>query len=61
MSGLLGVDPDMMDTFQYWATTVFSGPVSAWQIKDKAERERAGGTEMMVCVDRATGPLTLDV
>lgn len=40
MSGLLGVDPDMMDTFHHWATTVFSGPPLAWQIKDQAERDK---------------------
>ena len=40
MSGLLGVDPSMMDTFQRWANSVFAGPPLAWQIKDKAERDK---------------------
>src|SRR5215471_13921693 len=40
MSGLLGVDPSMMDTFQRWANSVFAGPPLAWQIKDEVERNK---------------------
>jgi cytochrome P450/ferredoxin-NADP reductase len=40
MSGLLGVDPSMMDTFQHWANSVFAGPPLAWQIRDSSERDR---------------------
>jgi cytochrome P450 len=40
MSGLLGVDPSMMDTFQHWADSVFAGPPLAWQIKDTTQRDK---------------------
>src|SRR5262249_52280266 len=40
MSGLLGVDPSMMNTFQHWANSVFAGPFVAWQIKDPVERDK---------------------
>jgi cytochrome P450/ferredoxin-NADP reductase len=40
MSGLLGVNPSMMDTFQHWANSVFAGPPLAWQIKDTAKRDK---------------------
>jgi cytochrome P450/ferredoxin-NADP reductase len=40
MSGLLGIDPSMMDTFQHWANSVFAGPPVAWQIRDTAARDK---------------------
>jgi cytochrome P450/ferredoxin-NADP reductase len=40
MSGLLGVDPSMMDTFQHWANSVFAGPPLAWQIQDPVARDK---------------------
>src|SRR5262245_28138166 len=40
MSGLLGVDESMMDTFNHWAMSVFHGPGPAWLIPDKAARDR---------------------
>jgi cytochrome P450/ferredoxin-NADP reductase len=40
MSGLLGVDVSMMDTFNHWANSTFHGPRLAWQIEDEAERDK---------------------
>jgi cytochrome P450/ferredoxin-NADP reductase len=40
VSGLLGVDPSMMDTFQRWGNSALAGPPVAWQIKDEAERNK---------------------
>src|SRR5215469_5631677 len=39
MSGLLGVDPSMTETFARWAGSMLLGPVSAHAIKDEAARQ----------------------
>jgi cytochrome P450/ferredoxin-NADP reductase len=40
MSGLLGVDTAMMDTFNHWAYSTFHGPRLAWEVKDPSERDK---------------------
>src|SRR5262249_61322769 len=38
MSGLLGVDPSMRETFARWAGSILLGPVTAHAIKDESAR-----------------------
>src|SRR5215813_3859476 len=40
MSGLLGVDPSMRETFARWAGSMLLGPVTAHAIKDEAARQK---------------------
>ncbi|MBA0084488.1 MAG: cytochrome P450, partial [Acidobacteria bacterium Pan2503] len=40
MSGLLGVDPSMTETFARWAGSMLLGPVTAHAIKDEAARQK---------------------
>src|SRR5262249_57170590 len=40
MSGLLGVDPSMRETFARWAGSILLGPVTAHAIKDEAARQK---------------------
>jgi len=40
MSGLLGVDESMMDTFNHWANSTFHGPRLAWEMTGAVERDK---------------------
>ena len=40
MSGLLGVEPSMMETFARWANSILLGPNTAHAIKDEAARQK---------------------
>lgn len=40
MSGLLGIDPSMRETFARWAGSMLLGPVTAHAIKDEAARQK---------------------
>ena len=43
MSGLLGIDPSMRETFARWAGSILLGPVTAHAIKDEAARREPVG------------------